>query len=240
MAMVTVPIAFARNRADDVFFPAMALLILAVAVAGFGDSYFFAGMFAAKLPTPLVHIHAGLFSCWIAMLAVQPLLVAANRVDWHVKVGTAGMVLAAALPLVAIATLIGQLRRHGSSHPELSFTFSLVAAADFAVLVFLGLRERRMDLSAHKRLMLLATVSMLGPAIGRLPLPFGLVGYYGVFAAFAVIFGAFDLLTIGRIHRATVLCVLVIAASQASAEFAWRTEAAHRVVTWIGGPNPRG
>ena len=42
MATETVPVA--HKRADHVFFPAMALLILAVVVIGFGQSYFLNGM----------------------------------------------------------------------------------------------------------------------------------------------------------------------------------------------------
>ncbi len=40
-------------RADDIFFPAMACLILTIVVTGFGRSYFFAGMMFARLPNAL-------------------------------------------------------------------------------------------------------------------------------------------------------------------------------------------
>ena len=53
---------FARNRADDIFFTSMAWLNLAVVVAGFGHAYFFAGLFAAKLASPLVHVHAAILT----------------------------------------------------------------------------------------------------------------------------------------------------------------------------------
>jgi hypothetical protein len=46
-----------RLRADDIFSPALALLILGVVVLGFWQSYFVAGMVRATLPNSLVHIH---------------------------------------------------------------------------------------------------------------------------------------------------------------------------------------
>jgi hypothetical protein len=52
-------------RTGDIFFPAMALLILGVVVLGFAQSYFLAGMLRAKLPNTPVHIHGALFVSWI-------------------------------------------------------------------------------------------------------------------------------------------------------------------------------
>ena len=72
-----------KLRADDIFFPAMALLILSVVVLGFAQTYFFAGMLRAKLPNTLVHIHGALFVSWIFFMAIQTSLVAMGRVTWH-------------------------------------------------------------------------------------------------------------------------------------------------------------
>jgi hypothetical protein len=231
MAIATA--AFARNRADDIFFTMMAWLILAVVVAGFGHAYFFAGMVAAKLASPLVHVHAAILTGWIALQAVQPMLVSADRVDWHQKLGTLGMALAACVPVIGVLAVIGEIRRLVGEPLEGDLAFVAVAAIDFAVLAALGLRERRHDLSAHKRLMLLATVSILGPPIGRLAFAASDAGYYGTFAVFLALPVMFDLVTRRRLHRATLWGVALIAASQALAEFASRTEAAHQMVAWI-------
>jgi hypothetical protein len=227
--------AFARKRADDIYFPAMALLLLAFAVAGFGPSYFFAGMMAAPLPSPLVHVHAAVLTAWIALQALQPLLVAAGRSDWHRTAGVAGMAFAVAVPALGVLAVIGEIRRHAHGVDDLALTlaFVLAAAIDFGVLVFLGLRQRTRDLSAHKRFMLLATISILGPVIGRFPFLTSITAYYAIFGFFAALVIAFDLLSLGRIHRATILGVAIIAASQALAEGFWRTSAAHDLVAWI-------
>jgi hypothetical protein len=223
--------AFTRNRSDDIFFPLMALFALGVVVVGFGHPYFFAGMMAAKLPTPLVHVHAAILSAWIAVQAMQPLLVAAGRVDWHQRMGIIGMAIAAAVPVIGGLAVIGSIRRqHGDA---VDLAFSLAAAVDFAVLSYLGLRQRRRDLSAHKRLMLLATISILGPAIGRLPFVTGIPIYYATLGGFAAMVLAFDLLALERLHSATILGAAVIAASQTLAELFWHTAAATGLVAWI-------
>ncbi len=223
----------ARNRADDIFFTSMALLALGAVVAGFGHAYFFAGMIAAKLASPLVHIHAAILTGWIAVQAAQPLLVSAGRVDLHQKLGLLGMALAAAVPAMGVLAVIGEVRRLVHESVEGDLVFVIAAAADFAVLAFLGLRERMKDLSAHKRLMLLATISILGPPIGRLPFTASDLGYYGTFAVFLALPVAFDLVTLRRLHRATLWGVVLIAASQVLADLASRTEAAHQMVMWI-------
>jgi hypothetical protein len=48
--MATAVVTRRKLRSDDIFFPAMGLLILGIVVLGFGQSYFFAGMVHAKLP----------------------------------------------------------------------------------------------------------------------------------------------------------------------------------------------
>lgn len=85
--MATAVVAPHKLRSDDIFFPAMALLILGIVVTGFGRSYFLAGMVLAKLPNGLVHVHGAVFILWIFLLFAQPWLIAAHKVKWHMKLG---------------------------------------------------------------------------------------------------------------------------------------------------------
>src|SRR6185295_15874243 len=88
----------------------------------------------------------------------------------------------------------------------------------------------------HKRLMLLATISILAAAIARLPLGILSVGppaFFGLTDLFIVACVAYDLISLKRIHRATVWGGLFIIASQPlrlmiSGTGAWRSFA-----TWI-------
>jgi hypothetical protein len=51
-----------RIRSDDIFFPAVSLIIFGVVFYGFAQSYFLAGMVRAKLPNKLVHVHGAISS----------------------------------------------------------------------------------------------------------------------------------------------------------------------------------
>src|ERR1700677_1901028 len=97
--MATMIAAPRKLRADDIFFPAMALLILAVVVIGFAQSYFLPGLVFAKLPNKLVHIHGALFVSWIFLLLIQNSLVAARKVKAHMTLGVLALILP---PLMAI------------------------------------------------------------------------------------------------------------------------------------------
>ena len=209
--------------------------MLATTVAGFGHTYFFAGMMSAPLPSSLVHVHAAVLTSWIMLQLLQPLLVAVGRFEWHRTLGLAGMAFAVAVPVLGMLAVIGEIRRRedGAADLALTLAFAIAAAVDFAVLMFLGLRQRNKDLSAHKRLMLMATISILGPAIGHFSFAKDVAGYYAIFAVFLSLMIAFDLFSLGRIHRATALGIAIVAVSQAVAEFFWRTAAAIDLVAWI-------
>jgi len=96
---------------DHVFFPGMAVLILATVFAGFAPSYYFAGIFRAPLPSTFIHVHGAVFSCWILLLITQTSLVSAGRVDIHRRLGIAGVVLACLMVLVGVLAATDALVR---------------------------------------------------------------------------------------------------------------------------------
>src|SRR5579864_6556618 len=59
------------RRFDHFFFSGMALLMLATVFVGFAPTYYLAGVFRAPLPSPIIHVHGALFSCWILLLVTQ-------------------------------------------------------------------------------------------------------------------------------------------------------------------------
>src|SRR5271154_1123456 len=146
--MATAVVSQQKVRSDDIFFPAMALLILGVVVVGFAQSYFFAGMLFAKLPSTLVHIHGALFVSWIFFLVIQTSLVAARKVKWHMTLGIGGLVLPPLMVVVGVLTLFYDIRRDSSIPPELLLVGDLGELALFAVLTSWALLARR-DAPAH-------------------------------------------------------------------------------------------
>ena len=86
----------------------------------------------------------------------------------------------------------------------------------FAILIAGGFHFRRRP-DVHKRLMMLATVSILAAAIARLPFAIMKAGppaFFGLTDVFVVACVGYDLVTLKRVHRATVLAGLLIVASQ--------------------------
>jgi len=65
---------------------------------------------------------------------------------------------------------------------------------------------KRRDKEAHKRLMVLAYVSIITAAVARLPgiLPFGPLVFFGVAFLFAVAGMVYDWASRGRVHRVYV------------------------------------
>ena len=155
-----------QKHADDYFFSAMALLILGIVFVGFAHSYYLAGVFHAKLPSPLVHFHGALFSCWILLLIAQVTLVSVGHVRWHMQLGVLGMILAALLVLVGFATLIAAVRRHSAPgmSTEALFSVDVLQLSVFAVLISWAFMVRS-DGPAHKRLIILRNSRALGPSI---------------------------------------------------------------------------
>lgn len=198
-----------RSRAEAFFFPLMAVLIVATVLLGFARTFFLAPLYHYELPNPLVAVHGTVFSAWIALFAVQATLVPAERLDLHKRLGLAGVYLLGLVVLLGCLIMLEGLRRDVSL-PGLDeariFSLNLVGFSVAVALLWRGLLLRR-DPQTHKRLMLLGTVVLVGPAVVRWP--FGFVALHPpmvglVLDGFTLLTMAFDLETRGRVHRATL------------------------------------
>jgi len=223
--MVTPSPVTVGERRERLLYSGMAALVTAFVFAGFAPTYYLRALNEAPaLPpppltlTPLVHAHGLLFSAWVLLFLAQTRLVAAQRVDLHRKLGIAGAVGAALVVVIGAATALDPLAR-GSGVPGIDpRRFLAVPFFDlvvFAALVSAGIRARH-DPQSHKRLMLLAAISLLPPAIARLPLVverLGLPGAFGVADLCILPVAGWDLATRGRLHPATLWGGLLMIAS---------------------------
>jgi hypothetical protein len=166
-ASVTV-VPAARHRRS--FYVAMAAACVVVAGAGFAPTYWLQLTPGTFVGAPLLHLHAILFSAWPLYLLVQTTLVARGRVGRHRAWGLFGISLATAMVFVGFAVANDVLAtRLAAGYGDAARAFhvasismiTLFAGFVFAAIVYVA----RPDV--HKRLMLLATVSMLAPAIAR-------------------------------------------------------------------------
>ena len=88
----------------------MGIVAVLVTAAGFGGS-FYGVVTGAKSLTPLVHLHAAVFSAWLVLYLVQTGLVASGRTVLHKRLGIAGVVLAVAVVGVGCQTAVTAARR---------------------------------------------------------------------------------------------------------------------------------
>ncbi|QQV78002.1 hypothetical protein H5J25_04470 [Sphingomonas aliaeris] len=162
----------------------------AVIVGGFARTV--PGDFAADPALPLLlHIHGAVFTFWVILFVAQPAFIARGSIELHRRIGWIGAATAAAMLVMGVAATIYAVRYDlipGFFPPRIFLVMNLVGILVFAGLVAGGIMARRRS-EWHKRLMLCATVSILGPGLGRL-LPmdsFGAAAPLVMFAAIAAL-----------------------------------------------------
>jgi hypothetical protein len=161
-------------KSDRVFFSTMVLLLWATVLYGFAKTYFLAGMVEAPLPNKLIHIHGAIMTLWMVVLFVQTALISAHRVKWHMKLGLFGFGLAVAMVIIGPIAATDALRRGSAPLGLDAKTFYIVpltAIFSFAVLAGFAYAMRRKP-TAHKRLILIATIALIDAAVGRWPVAF--------------------------------------------------------------------
>ena len=224
------------RRTDDAFFVTMSFLILAGVLFGFAHSYFLRGAVFAKLPSLLVHVHGAAFSLWIILFIVQTLLVAKRNIRLHRILGTFGGFLAASMILLGWTATFALIRRGVPLPPGLPAPMFVVlnclGITCFGILTAWAILVRNQP-AQHKRLMLLGTLGLTGPAISRWPIDFiqqhpANVGIF--FFAYVLTVLAYDLITRHKPYRVTVIATIMVLAVQPIAVAAGDTPFMHRVI----------
>jgi hypothetical protein len=156
-----------RNR----FYPQFALVLALLVIVAFSRTYYL--RFLSDLPplVTLVHLHGLVFTGWLALFVAQTRLIARDRVDLHMKLGIAGILLAACVVAIGVATAfhtaaIPRVRATGLTPAQFTVV-PFTSISLFAIFVGLGVALRRRA-ALHKRFMVLAMIAVLGPAVGRL------------------------------------------------------------------------
>lgn len=226
----------ARNH-ERFFFSGMALLIFGAVFLGFAKTYYLAGVFHAPLPSWVIHVHAAAFTSWILLLIVQTLLVSAGRVDIHRRLGMFAFGLACVMVVLGGMAGTDLLRRGGGGFGVNAKAFYAGTLGDmviFGTLIFFAFRAR-FNPAAHKRLILIATITLMEAAINRWPFaiieraPFMI----DVFAyTFLVLLVAYDLWSMRKVHRATMWGGLFLVAMQQLELPIGKTAAWQSFATW--------
>jgi len=222
------------GQRDRLFFSGIALLVLIAVAVGFARTYFLAGMFWAKLPSLMVHIHGALFTLWIGLLVAQVALIAGHRPRWHMRLGIAGMFLAPLMLVIGFATLIAAIKRGFAPPPVVRYiasvdTLLLCLFAFFVVWAFLA----RRDAPTHKRLILFATFIIIGPAIARWPIAANPIAFHIFLNSFPALLVTYDLWTRRSLHRATAWGLGLMIALELAVFPLAQSSAVNVAVAWL-------
>ena len=195
--------------------------MLIAVIVGFTPTYYLRSRFTSA-PLPLfLHAHGLVFSSWTAFFLLQVGLVAAGKTRWHRGAGWIGAALATAMvPLGVVAGILSMRAQvqAGNVDPALTFLATpILSMLVFAVLAGAGIALRRKP-EWHKRLMLLATISLLDAAVARWPVELLRTSSWALYVVsdlFIAAVIAYDLATRRTVHPVSLWGGAVIVVGQA-------------------------
>ena len=156
-----------RSVVRSRFFLYLTVVFLAIAMAGFSTTLFVPlarGTFTAP---PIIKIHGALLFGWLLFLIAQASLIQSKKVITHRRSGWLGAFLCIAIMISGV--LVGAFATHrdlavgGESGLIGSFVNTVIEMILFGSLVGAAIFYRRTP-ETHKRLLVVATISILGPA----------------------------------------------------------------------------
>lgn len=216
--------AVAQRDVSDRFYHRMASACVAVAVLGFAPSYFVPLARGDGSWPLLIHLHGLLFFGWVVFFWWQTRRILNGQVRSHRAWGLLGIALGATMVCAAFVVVAMRIGVHQEAGFDVQGRrFAWIGISD--LLIFASLlacaiaRAGRPE--THKRLMLMATIALLGPPIGRWVLlalgaitnlpgagpgapPPVTAGYLPHLLSFTLVAVAMarDVRTIGRVHPA--------------------------------------
>ena len=210
------------------FFAAHVVLLVAV-LLGFSPSFYLRPFFhhVAQLPA-LLYVHGAVLTGWFLLTVVQGWMIRAQELRLHRRLGYVAAGYAAiviAFGILANLRLISEIDSpdDGENIVVWGNFFTLLM---FAVFVSIAVAFRKKP-AAHKRLILLASMSIVGPALARFPrwpifaggmdagINYGIAGLLIMFAFLL----AYDVVTLKRPHPASWVGMVLILASLGGAVF---------------------
>ena len=197
-----------------------AILTPLIVLAGFARTYYLKPFLGTPdLAGRIVHLHGIVMTAWVVLFVVQVSLVATRRTRIHQRLGILGAALAALVVIVGVLTALYAAARGDSIGPP-ALAFLIIPLGDmliFSVLIGLALYFRR-NLHVHKRLMLLAAINLLTPAIARIPFDFIINGgplvFFGLTDLCLLACVAFDTFKHRRLHPVFLWGSIFIVAMQ--------------------------
>jgi len=204
------------------FYLLITATLVAFVVLGFARTYYSRILTDPPPLTTLLHLHAAVFTIWMALFLTQAGLVAAHRVDLHRKLGIASAVFAGLVFVVGVLSVFQTaISNHVSPSGLAPAQFSIVGFTSiglFGAFIALGIIYRRRP-GLHRRFMILGFIASISPATARVLRLLGIEAYRDSLiplcaAAFIVACVVYDWRKYRVVHPAYVVGCLVIVVSR--------------------------
>ena len=142
----------------------------ALCIHSFAPTYWLQLPAGTFVGTPLIHIHSAIFTAWTLFLVSQSYLAANGGLKDHRAWGMAGIGLATAVVIMGTAVAIGSLKFRMTVGSANTARASFIVAMTNMVLFggfFIAAMVNAKRSETHRRLILLATISLLPAAVSR-------------------------------------------------------------------------
>ena len=225
------------------FFAAMACNFILLTALGFIPDYM---MFHSK-PELIVHwfahFHGAVMALWLLLFLVQTILAVRGNINYHRHLGQLAFGFGI---LVWVTMIIVTVRPKIAFPPPLAdFTWDILLISLLGIILFAPFFSwsllQRNNPQAHKRLMLLATIALMQATVDRLRfLPLISESFQVRFVYLDLFFLVplllYDLLSIRRIHRVTLIGAALLIGAQTFASNAAQTQWWHKTAIAMFAP----
>ena len=237
-----------RVHRRDRFFLVMSGVMLLIALAGFSPTLYLRAFFNVPAIPPYLYVHGAVMACWVLWLVIQTSLVASRHTDIHRRIGMVGAVLGVGVVIAGLMATLGLVSRLAEMGLDLESEIGFVSIVVFgnlgslvvfsALLITAILLRHRPEV--HKRLMLLASFNVIGPAFNRISYwpVFDWIEEEPFFSASTLIFfavlGVHNVIVRRRFHAATTVGILFMFLTLVVSAVIANTEFAHSILRGMG------
>jgi hypothetical protein len=224
----------AGNSRRRLFFVLFSLALVTLVVTAFRRTLFATIALHTFVEPWFVYVHGALLLSWFGLLIIQSAFAASGYVSIHRRVGLYGMLVVPLIGLSTIQVVVFAARRDasdGSANEPITNLFGEL----LDVALFMGLAATAFILrrhpQTHKRLVLIATLVVIGAAVGRIPM----LGEYPNTVTFALLatVAARDIIKRRSLHAATLCGGLALITASLIETPIGQTTAWHQLARWI-------
>ena len=165
---IRLPVAVTRR-----FYVGIGLLIASMAIVGFWPTYFRPLLNGTVEKAPVIHFHATVYSGWLVLFIAQVVFASTGHLALHRKLGKVGIGYGVVIVIVGVFTALSvyasnvQAARLAGEQLPLAPIAPLSDMVVFSIFFGAAVLYRSKP-EIHKRLMIVATTTLLIAAVGRM------------------------------------------------------------------------